>query len=61
MTLYEDYGWTPPEIDEIPYKKLQTILLLRRLRNEATNKRLNTEKAKSRVQGGGPKKFIREI
>jgi len=61
--LVEQYHWTYNQIQEIPYKKLQELFIIKRQKNEVAQTKINIQKAKQQVgQGTGKmKKFYREV
>lgn len=59
----EEFGWLPQEIDSIPYKRLQEIMLIRNSKNIATQSKANVEKwkAEQKVNRGGKRSFTRNV
>jgi len=60
----EEFHWTPQEIAQIPYKKLQKILILRNQRGVALEAKDNLEKAKRDLKmmaSGQVKRMYRNV
>ena len=57
--LMEEYHWLPKDVAEIPYKKMQKILLIKKQKNAIMENKLNVEKLK-RDQASGPPRY-REV
>ena len=43
MDLMEEFHWLPQDIAKIPYKKLQTFLIIRKQKNEAQSAKVQLE------------------
>lgn len=62
--LIEQYHWTYEQIQRTPYRKLQELFVIRKQKNEATQTKINVQKAKQAAQAAVPgkgKKFYREV
>lgn len=58
----ETYKLSPREVAEIPYKKMQEILLIRKAKNEASRTQANLEKVKRQLtRSSGQTKRYREL
>jgi hypothetical protein len=61
--LIDKHHWTPQQIREMPYKDLQTYLLIENQKNASIQTKTNIEKAKSQhtMGSGQSKRFYREV
>ncbi len=60
--LIDKHHWLPHEIAAIPYKDLQTYLLIENQKNASMQTKINTEKARQQTSSSGQsKRFYREI
>lgn len=57
----EKYHWLPQDINKIPYKKLQKLLLINKQKNIDKQSKINIEKTKNNMLNKGPRRFTREI
>ena len=61
LFLIEEYHWTPKQIAEIPYKKIQKLFLIKKQKNEAENVNRTMSQLKSQqnsmARGGGFKGY----
>ena len=62
--LMEDYHFSPTEIDNMAYSRIQEIFTLRRVKSEARNLQVQKEQFRRQHQTsgrGGSKRIIREV
>jgi hypothetical protein len=64
--LIDVFHWLPKEIDEIPYKRLQELLIMLELKREVDEHKRNVESSKKEASDfankrGGRKKTYREV
>jgi len=64
-SLIEEFHWTPQQISEIPYKKLQRLLAVKNQKNATAESKINVEKFKQEygkmTRSGQVKRYIREV
>ena len=58
--LMEEFHWLPWEIDRIPNKTMQKILLIRKQKNESEEHQINIDKFKQSVGTSGRRSY-REV
>ena len=61
LFLMEEYKWTPKQIAEIPYKKIQALFLMRSQRAEAENVNQQRRQLENMQKGGKGGKSYRVI
>lgn len=65
LFLMDEYHWTPNEIAKIPYKKIQTLFLVKNQKTEIETIQSNLQKMKKenkeRSNQTGRRKFTREV
>lgn len=62
VSLMEEFHWTPQQIAEMPYKKLQKIILIMNQKNIAHQTKSNIEKTKTNFSSrSGQSKRINEF
>jgi hypothetical protein len=58
VSLIEAYHWTPNQINEIPYSKLQELLIILETKNDQREHDRSVEKTKNEIKSG---KMTREV
>ena len=63
LFLIEEYHWTPKQIAEIPYKKIQKLFLIKAQKHEAenVNRTMSQLKAQQGSMGKGGRVGYREL
>ena len=60
--LIDRHHWLPQDIAEIPYKTLQTYLIIENQKNAVMQNKASVQNAKQNTSGSGQsKRFIREV
>ena len=66
IDLAKAFHWTPEQISKVPYSWIQKYYLIEKMRNSATQNKVQVAEAHNNVSTGrgargGPKRFIREV
>ncbi len=64
LSLMEEFHWTPKQISEIPYKKIQQIFLIRNQKVAVENINVSRRQLESEMKSMGTgrgRKFTREV